>query len=718
MTTDTSLRGAVEHFAHVKGTALAPKWDDGLDDADLGLGAEDLAMLCARLAWPAPAQLHARPRADQFPLLVYDPAIGWAVAEQWESDTLIRLSGLHLPLLDYGEDLAFFDVAFPDPLQQGQETPKAISIFWRAIMKRKSVLISATLATVFANIITLVTSLYSMQLYDRVIPNGSGSFSTLWVLTIGVIAALCIDFILRTVRSIMIEREAAEIDAEVSEYFFARAQAVRLDARPPGIGTMAAQLRGLEQVRGIMSSGSLFLLSDLPFALFFIVIIALIGGVVAIIPVIALPISLGLAFGLAKMIRMGTDRAQVSSNRKNGLLVESLDAAESIKAGRGSWFMLARWNRLLREIHHYEDPVKQRSAAAATVFATMQQLAYVGIMAVGAVEVAAGNMTSGALLACSIISGRVNGPLIAMLPGLIVQWGYASSSLRALDGILKLPLDRTSGESSLRPGKIEGPMVLERIRFAYPGAREGLDIGRLEFRPGERIAVIGGVGSGKTTLIRIMSGIFDAQQGTAKLAGLDMTQIADDVLRQHIGYLPQDYRLINGTLRDNLMLGLPKPSDEVVMDAAKKTGLIQLIASHPLGLDLPIQEGGRGLSGGQRSLVGLTRLLMANPRIWLLDEPTANLDQNSEVAVLAALDQALGPDQTMVIITHRLQLLARVQRVILMGGGKVLLDGPTNEVIQKLQAKPTPARQAKIAPAASTPESPTTPPPASGTFGR
>jgi ATP-binding cassette subfamily C protein LapB len=714
MTTDTSIRGAIEHFVHIKGMALAPKWDDGLDDVDLDLGADDLGVLCGRLAWPAPEPLHARPRADQFPLLVYDRTFGWAVAEQWESDAMIRLSGLHLPLLEYQGDLAFFDVAFPDPLQQSGETPRAISIFWRAIMKRKSVLISATLATVVANIVTLGTSLYSMQLFDRVIP--LGSFSTLWVLTVGVVVALIIDFILRTVRAIMIEREAAEIDAEVSEYFFARAQAVRLDARPPGIGTMAAQLRGLEQVRGVMSSGSLFLLSDLPFALFFIVVIGMIGGVVAIIPIISLPISLAMAFGLARMIRQGTDRAQVSSNRKNGLLVESLDAAESIKAGRGSWFMLARWNRLIREVHHYEDPVKQKSAAAATVFATMQQLAYVGIMAVGAIEVAAGNITSGALLACSIIAGRVNGPLIAMLPGLIVQWGYASSSLRALDGILKLPLDRTSGESSLRPGKMEGPMLLEKVRFVYPGAREGLDIARLEFRPGERVAVIGGVGSGKTTLIRIMAGIFNAQQGTAKIGGLDVTQIADDVLRQHIGYLPQEYRLINGTLRDNLMLGLAKPSDEAVMEAAKKTGLVQLIAAHPLGLDLPIQEGGRGLSGGQRSLVGLTRLLMANPRIWLLDEPTANLDQNSEVAVLGALDAALGPDQTMVIVTHRLQLLARVQRVILMGGGKVLIDGPTAEVIQKLQTKPTlPARPAgKLA----SPDTPPAAPPATGTFGR
>jgi ATP-binding cassette subfamily C protein LapB len=455
---------------------------------------------------------------------------------------------------------------------------------------------------------------------------------------------------------------------------------------------MAAQLRGMEQVRGFMSSSTLFLIADFPFALFFITVVALIGGVVALVLVLTLPLSVAIAFGLARMIRTGTDRAQVSGNRKNGMLVESLDAAESIKAGRGGWFMLGRWNRLIREVHHYEDPVKQSSAVAGTIFGTMQQLSYVAIMAVGAIEVGSGHMTSGGLLACSIISGRVTGPLVGMLPGLIVQWGYARSSLKALDGILKLPLDRTSNEASLRPGSLNGPMVVENIRFAYPGAREGLDVPRLQFNPGERIAIIGGVGSGKTTLLRILAGIFHPQAGSARIGGLDIGQIADDILRQHLGYQPQDYRLINGTLRDNLMLGIAKPTDDDVMEAAKKTGLINLISGHPLGLDLPIQEGGRGLSGGQRSLVGMTRMILANPTVWLLDEPTANLDQNSEVAVLGALEAALGPQQTLVIVTHRLQLLARVQRVILMGGGKILLDGPTAEVIQRLQGKPQPPK--------------------------
>lgn len=690
MTTDTSIRGAIEHFAQVKGTALPPKWAQGLDGIELDLGGTDLGQLCAKLGWPAPVPLYSRPRPDQFPQLVYDAEIGWAVAEQWENEGMIRLSGLHQPLLAYRDDLVFYDVAFPDPLQ-GERTPSAFSIFWRAIMKRKHVLVMATLATIFANIVTLATSLYSMQLFDRVIP--LGSYSTLTVLTVGVVIALLIDFTLRTVRALMIEREAAEIDAEVSEYFFARAQAVRLDARPPGIGTMAAQLRGMEQVRGVMSSASLFVLADLPFALFFIVVIALLGGITAVVLVVSLPIALLFAFGLAKMIRNGTNRAQVSGNRKNGMLVESLDATESIKAARGGWFMLGRWNRLIREVHHYEDPVKRASAVATSIFSTLQQVAYVAVMAVGAYEVGKGNMTSGALLACSIIAGRVNGPLVAMLPNLIVQWGYARSSLAALDSIMKLPLDRTSNEASLRPGSLDGPIVIENIRFAYPGAREGLDVPKLEFRPGERVAIIGGVGSGKTTLLRILAGIFHAQGGSAKIAGLDLTQIADDVLRQHVGYLPQDFRLVNGSLRENLLMGLGNIGDDAVMEAARKTGLVHMISAHPQGMDLQIQEGGRGLSGGQRSLVGLTRMLLANPKLWLLDEPTANLDQNTEVAVLHALEQALGPDQTLLIVTHRLQLLARVQRVIVMANGKVMLDGPTAEVIQRLQPKP-PAQQA------------------------
>ena len=507
------------------------------------------------------------------------------------------------------------------------------------------------------------------------------------MLTIGVLIALALDLVIRSTRALLVERESAEIDAEVSEYFFARSQAVRLDARPPGIGTMAAQLRGLEQVRAIMSSASLFVAADLPFALLFILVVFWLGGVVALVPVISLPIALIIAFVIARALRTGTEKAQVSGNRKNGMLVESLDAAESIKATRGGWFMLARWNRLVREIHHHEDPIKRVSAIASSVFSTLQQVAYVLLMALGAYEVAQGRLTSGGLLACSIIGGRINGPLMGMLPNLIVQWGYARSSLKSLDAIMALPTDRTTGQGAIRPERLSGSLVLENVKFVYPGAREGLDIPRLEIKPGEKVAIIGGVGSGKSTLLRLMAGFYAPAQGSVRLGGLDVGQVADDLLRSHVGYMPQDYRMVNATLRENLVMGLGAVGDDALLEAAKMTGLAGMIAAHPKGLDLVINEGGRGLSGGQRGLVGMTRLLLSKPGIMLLDEPTASLDQTTENLVMSAVIRQQAADNILILVTHRLQLLSAVQRVIVLAQGRIIIDGPTADVVEKLTVK-------------------------------
>lgn len=683
-----SLLDALNKFASAKGTSLPPNWEGDVDTSTLAHDVADVARVCAAVGWRIPVLQHVRPRPDQLPLLVFDSNEGWAVAEQWESEEHLRLYGTRGESKLFTEELVFFDLAFPEPAQDREET-SAAGIFWKAIMRRKKVLVSAAMATLFANLLAIATSLYAMQVFDRVIP--LASYSTLFVLTLGTLIALSFDFVLRSVRSLMIEREAAEIDFEVSEHFFARAQASRLDTRPPGVGTFAAQLRGMEQVRSVMSSASLFVLADLPFALFFILFIFWIGGPVAFVPLISLPIALFLAYILARMIRKGTDRAQVSGNRKNGLLVESLDAAETIKASRGNWHMLGQWNRLVREVHHYEDPIKRTSAIAQSVFAVLQQCSYVAIMAVGAFQVGEGNLTAGGLLACSIVGGRINGPLIAQLPNMIVQWGYARSSLQALDMIIKLPTDRSSGDQGLRPEALSGPMLIDGMRFVYPGARETLEVPRLAIEDGERVAIVGGIGSGKTTLLRVMSGLYRPQAGSVKLGGLDMSQIADDVLRGHIGYLAQDYRLVNGTLRDNLLLGVGKIDDTLLLEAAKKTGLEHTIAAHEMGLDLPIQEGGRGLSGGQRTLVGLTRMMIVNPKIWILDEPTSNLDAHAEAQFMELLGKELPADRTLIVVTHRLQLLNHFQRVLFLARGRIAADGPRDEIIRRLQ---TPAPQA------------------------
>ena len=672
----------VKELGRIYSIDLAPGWIDRAT-GDAGEDRDAVSRLATGLGWDAPQPVRGKPRAHAFPMLVYSPTAGWWIAEQWEAGDTFRVRGLgQEAVLPFSGDLSFFQMRFPDPLRGGRRL-SAVSIFREALLARKDLFVAGMVATLLSNTIALVTSLFSMQVYDRVIPRAS--FSTLIVLVVGVFVALLIDLALRITRALLVEREAQKIDTETSEFFFARAQSVRLDARPQGVGTMASQLRGLEQIRGVMSASSLFLIADLPFAALFVAVIFWLGGPLAIVPMVSFPLAILIAVILARGIRRSTDRAQISSNRKNGLLVESLDSAETVKANRGNWYMLGRWNRLIQEVHSHEFPVKRWSAVASSAFTTLQQMTYVTLIAFGAVEVASGKMTTGALVACAIITGRVNGPLIAQLPSFIIQWGYARSSIKQLDAILDLPQDHPAETANLRPDSLDGQLRLDRVSFAYPGQREGLDIERLRIDPGERVGVIGGIGSGKSTLLKILAGLYAPQQGSVTINGLDMAQVADDLLRQHIGYLPQEFRLINGSLRDNILLGLPDPGDKVLLDAAATTGLSHLISRHPWGLDLPISEGGRGLSGGQRTLTGLTRLLLSDPGVWLLDEPTSNLDAGTEKTVLGAIQAKMRQDSTFVMVTHKMSLLKLVDRVIVLANGRVTIDGPTAEVLKRLQ---------------------------------
>lgn len=684
-------------YARRLNAPLSPDWAMNVPH-DLSLeDPESLALLSDRLNWPV-EQRKGKPRAHQFPVLAYHPQLGWAIAEGWANPSYLRvLATGGMGEWEWSPDIALWDLEFPG-VTRLPSAGRAIEVFWAAIMRRKSMIVDATVATVIINLIALVTSIYSMQVYDRVIPRGG--FSTLIVLTAGMAFALLVDMLIRNTRSIMIDRVSGDIDGEVSEFFYARMQAVRLDARPRSVGSMAAQLRGTDQVRSLLSSASLFVLADLPFALLFMVVMAWLGGIVAIVPVVAFPVALILAGLMARFIREDAAATQVTGNRKNGQLVEALDSVETIKANLGGWHMLANWNRLVEEVHHHDLKVKRWSTLSGSGFSFIQQIAYTGVVCLGAFEVAKGNMTMGAVIACSILSGRVNGPLVAALPNLIIQWGYARSSLAALDGILAMPSDRPENRQLVRQPDIRGNLKLENVKFVYPGARHGLHLPNIVVAPGERVGIIGPVGSGKSTLLKVLAGLFATQDGHVLLDGVDVRQIVEEDLRTQVCYLPQDFRLLTGTLRDNLTLGLPLPGDEALLAAAEKTGLADLISTHPMGLDLPISEGGNGLSGGQRALVGLTRLLLAKPKVLLLDEPTANLDQETEARVLQAILQELGSESTLIFVTHKMQLVGLVQRLMVVAQGQVVLDGPTGAVLERLRnpqapnpAPPAPAQE-------------------------
>lgn len=560
------------------------------------------------------------------------------------------------------------------------DTSPATRIFVRAILARRKSLYVAVLATFTVNLIALATSFFTMQVYDRVIP--LGSFSTLAVLAFGVLVALAFDFILKIARARLLEDASLEIDKEVSEFFFTRAQSVRLDERPPSVGTFAAQLRGLEQIRAAMSSATLFAFADLPFAILFIYIVYLLGGIIALVMVVSFPVAMVIAFVLAGMIREDTKKVQVSGFKKNGLLVESLDAAEVVKANRGQSLFLDRWLGLIDDLHVHERPVRNLQAVAASFGGTIQQIAYIALISWGAVEVYNNNITMGALIACSILAGRINGPLIAQAPQLVLSLTNAKIALGMLDNIMALPTENADIAEPLCPENISGKFELDHVVFAYKGSRVPVSIEKLSISAGEKVAVIGGIGSGKSTLLRLMSGLYCPQEGTVLIDNLDARQIDSDCLQMHIDYLPQDVRLVNGTLKENLLMGLGAVSDDELAQAARKTGLDAIVAQHPLGFELPISEGGKGLSGGQRAIAGLTRLIIRKPRVWLLDEPTSHLDDATENRVISLLQGEVGPEDTLIFVTHKPKMLNLADRIIVMAGGKIVSDKSKEQIIE------------------------------------
>lgn len=625
-----------------------------------------------------------KPDAAFLPLLAYRADIGWGVIDgqtpqkswnfrQENTHTESRADELSLVLrIRLKED------------HIKQRTASFTDLLKSDLGNYKGVLFEAIIATFLINMLALAVSLFSMQVYDRVIPTRSEY--TLIILASGVMLVIVFEAFMKFSRSRIMDKVVVGLDQYLSREVFQRLLKVRIDQMPGSVGSMAAQLRGYEQVRSFFTASTLFGLVDLPMTIIFISLVAFIGSpLVAVVPVIAAAIAITMGLFARKRIDIIAAEGATASYYKTGLLVEAVEGVETIKAGAGSWKFLSRWLDVMNITIKNDLDMKHTNDNLTYLTQLLQQVSYVGIVIVGSFVVMQGDMTMGGLIACSILGGRVLAPVMA-IPGLLVQYSHAKAAKLNIEALFSLEQDNQGVAYPLSPTHIKGAYQCDSLVFNYQGNdRPALDIHQLVIKPGERIAILGPIGSGKSTLLKVLAGLYAPTKGRVLLDGLDIHQISRETLSERLGYLQQDHRLFQGTLRENLLIGMAAPNDDVLQDALNKTGLINLVASHSSGLDLPISEGGKGLSGGQKQLVAFTRLLLTKPDVFLLDEPTASMDNRQEQRCLQVLQHELTKGQTFIVSTHKTALLDLVDRLIIMDNHRIIIDGPKQAVLDDLR---------------------------------
>lgn len=622
---------------------------------------------------------------EALPILALIPGEGMRVIIEHEADGAWKSDGVN----GIRRERTFPAKTLFTSIKSERSSPVKISatqMFIEVAKRQKPILIHAAIASLSINILALGTSFYSMQVYDRVIP--TQGISTLIALSVGVFIAIFLEMVLKLSRATILDHASKNMDVAYSHDIFNRFLKIRSDALPKSIGTLSGQLQSYSTVRSFISSAALYLIIDFPFSMIFLAVIVMISGwSMGLIALGFLLVSIITGSLFRKKIETLSQTSSMASHKKLGLLVETVENAENIKATGAGWSILSRWNALTEDAIHDDIAIRHYSELSNYMAAFLQQISYMALVAMGAYLVSTTDtLTMGGLIAVTILSGRVLSP-IAMLPNLLVQWGRTKIAVKDLDNVYSLNSDNEGIERPLSPVNMNPSFVCQNIQFGYGKDMATVKVANLTIKQGERVAILGIIGSGKSTLLKILSGLYMPQEGSVLINGIDIQHVSRNRLNETIGYLPQNIKLLSGTLRDNLLLGLVGVNDDKIIEAATKTGLIHLINSLPQGLDTPVPEGGESVSGGQKQMIAITRMILASPHVWLLDEPTANMDEGTERNILAALHQQITADKTLILVTHKPALLGLVNRIIVMTPQGIVMDGPRDAVLQQL--KPT-----------------------------
>ncbi len=574
-----------------------------------------------------------------------------------------------------------FDARTDRASTKAADAPRSRHWFWGAMLQQRFVYRDVLWAALLVNLFALAFPMFSMNVYDRVVPNNA--VETLWALAIGVVLVLGGDLFMRLLRSHFVDEASARVDVQLSATLMEKVLGMRLEGRPESVGSFAASLRGFEQVRDFIASGTVTALIDLPFALLFVLVMVWISPWLALPVVVAALLILALGWFQQGRLHELSESTYQAGALRNATLIESLTGIETIKAQGAESVVQAKWERT--NVFLARTGVKMRALSSAAMYSTstLIQLVTVSIIVIGVYLIGQRELTMGALIATSMLASRALAPA-GQIVGLLMQYQGARTALDNLERVMAQPVERPAGPTFLERPQRRGEIEFRDVGFTYPGRTDGALEGlNFKIAAGEHVALIGRVGSGKSTIQRLMMGLYQPSAGAVLLDGIDLRQLDPADVRRNCGHVAQDVTLFYGSLRENVALGMPYADDAAIMSAAGLAGIGEWVARHPRGFDMPVGERGESLSGGQRQSVGLARALLHNAPLLLLDEPTSAMDFSTESQITARVaDFAQG--KTVVLVTHRTSMLATVTRVIVVDGGKIVADGPRDRIMEAL----------------------------------
>ncbi len=554
--------------------------------------------------------------------------------------------------------------------------------FWGVLAEQAPVYRDVIAAALLINVFALVLPLFSMNVYDRVVPNNA--VDTLWMMALGVLLIIGMDFAVRLLRGHFIDLAGARIDVQLSASIMERVLGMRMEGKPASVGSFASNLRAFESVRDFIASATVSALIDFPFALIFILAILWISWPLALVPLIGIVVGVIYAYVVQHKMHELSETTYRASAMRNAALIESLTALETIKTQCAEGTVQRKWESTTAFLARVNAQSRLLSASAMNGASAIQQTVNVVLIIAGVYLIQAGYLSMGGLIAVTMLGGRAITPL-GQAVGLLMQYQNARTAMESLEKLMANPVERGDDEFIHRP-ELDGEIEFRDVSFSYPGQAEpALKKVSFTIRAGEKVVVIGRTGSGKSTLQRLMLGLYTPSEGVVRIDGIDQRQLDPADLRRNVGFVGQDAMLFYGTLRENISIGAPYADDSAIVHAAEVAGLTQFVNRHPQGFDMLIGERGESLSGGQRQEVTIARAVLMDPPILLMDEPTSAMDFSTEHQFKLRLRQ-YAAHKTVVIVTHRTSLIELADRIIVMDDGRIVADGPRETVVEALQS--------------------------------